>query len=180
MRINRWQRLKWTIPVVLFLTTIIDASLPAIFPTALLGNGQIITSHITLYYIVTFAFYFRDSNILFYSFLFGLFYDSFNTTILGLFALVYLLSAYLIILVKKFLPKNIVIHFMLFVVSMTLVDILVFIFYKELGITSISMTTFLVSRMAPTLIFNFVMMIVLFMPTRSLLRWLGYDSYIIF
>lgn len=180
MKINRWQRLKWTIPLVLFLTTVIDASLPAIFPNAFLGNQQIIISHITLYYIVTFAFYFRDSNILLYSFIFGLLYDSYNTTLLGLYATIYCGITYLILNVKKYFPKKIVIHFMLFVVSITLLDFLVYIFYSELNITGMNMTMFLLARLAPTLIFNIVMAIVLHFPTKALLNWLGYEDYIIF
>lgn len=180
MRINRWQRLKWTIPLVLFLTTIIDAALPAIFPTAFLGHGQIIVSHITLYYLVTFAFYFRESNILIYSFIFGLFFDSYNTTVLGVYATLYFIIAYIIVKVKVYFPKKMLIHAMLFIVSVVLLDTLVFIFYSELGYAGISMTTFLVSRLSPTLIFNVVMAIILYFPTRSLLNWLGYEDYIIF
>lgn len=180
MRINRWQRLKWTIPVILFLTTIIDAALPAIFPAAFLGNGQVIVSHITLYYIVTFAFYFRESNILIYSFIFGLFYDSYNTTVLGVYATLYFVIAYLIIKVKKYFPKKMPVHAMLFFVGIVILDALVYVFYNELGTSMISMTGFLVSRLSPTLIFNIVMSIILYFPTRSLLNWLGYEDYIIF
>lgn len=180
MRVNRWQRLKWTIPLILFITTIIDAALPAIFPTAFLGNSQVIISHITLYYIVTFAFYFRDSNILTYSFIFGLLYDSYNTTVLGIYATLYIVIAYLITKVKAYFPKNMPIHAMLFIVSIVILDSLVFIFYSELGYASMSMTTFLVSRLSPTLIFNIVLAIFLYFPTKSLLNWLGYEDYIIF
>lgn len=180
MRITRWQRLKWTIPIVLFLTTIIDASIPAIFPAAFLGNNQVIISHITLYYIITFAFYFRDSNILFYSFLFGLFYDSFNTTILGLYGTIYLFIAYATLLIKKYFPKKVVIHSLLVILFISILDFLVYLFYAEMGTTSMNLAVFLVNRLGPTLIFNIVMMIVLYFPTRSLLRWLGYEDYIIF
>lgn len=180
MKINRWQRLRWTIPLVLFLTTIIDASLPAIFPHAFLGNQQIIISHITLYFITTFAFYFRDGNMLFYSFLFGLFYDSYNTTILGLNASIYFAIAYFIMNIKKYFPKKPVIHFMLYIVSIVVLDFLVYLFYSELGYANISVTIFMVSRLSPSLIFNTVMAIVLYFPTKSLMRWLGYEDYIIF
>lgn len=180
MKINRWQRLKWTIPIVLFLTTVIDASLPAIFPTAFLGNNQIIVSHITLYYIITFTFYFRDGNMLLYSFLFGLLYDSYNTTILGLYGTIYFVIVYFIMNVKKYFPKKPVIHFMFYIISITFLDFLVYLFYSELAHANISMTVFMVSRLSPTLIFNIVMAIVLYFPTKNLLRWLGYEDYIIF
>ncbi|XJS09902.1 rod shape-determining protein MreD [Aerococcaceae bacterium WGS1372] len=180
MRINRWQRLKWTIPLILFITTIIDAALPAIFPVAFLGNSQIIVSHITLYYIMVFAFYFRDSNILLFSFIFGLFYDSYNTTVLGVYATLYLVIAYLIIQVKKFFPKKLPIHGMLFIIAIVCLDSLVFAFYSEIVDIAVPFTEFLVGRLSPTLIFNIVMAIILYFPTRGLLNWLGYEDYVIF
>lgn len=180
MRINRWQRLKWTIPLILFMTTIIDAALPAIFPVAFLGNSQIIVSHITLYYIIAFAFYFRDSNILLFSFIFGLFYDSYNTTVLGVYATLYILIAYIVLHVKKFFPKKLPIQGMLFIIAIVLLDTLVYAFYFEIVGITVPFTEFLVARLSPTLIFNIVMAIILYFPTRSLLNWLGYEDYVIF
>lgn len=180
MRINRWQRLKWTIPLILFIMTIIDAALPAIFPVAFLGNQQIIISHITLYYIIVFAFYFRDSNILIFSFIFGLFYDSYNTTVLGVHATLYVLIAYIIIHIKKFFPKKLPIQGMLFIIAIVLLDSLVYVFYSEIVGITIPFADFVVGRLSPTLIFNIVMAIILYFPTKGLLNWLGYEDYVIF
>lgn len=180
MRINRWQRLKWTIPLILFITTIIDAALPAIFPVAFLGNGETIVSHITLYYVIVFAFYFRDSNIMIFSFIFGLFYDSYNTTVLGVYATLYAVIAYIVIKVKKVFPKKLPIQGMFFIIAIVILDFLVYMFYMELVGISVPFTEFLVSRLSPTLIFNVVMAIILYYPTRGLLNWLGYEDYIIF
>lgn len=69
---------------------------------------------------------------------------------------------------------------MLFFVGIVILDALVYVFYNEIGTSMISMTGFLVSRLSPTLIFNIVMAIILYFPTRSLLNWLGYEDYIIF
>ena len=180
MKFNRWHRLKWTIPLILFLTAIIDAVLPAIFPKAFISPGQIIIPHITLYFIIVFAFYFRDSNILLYSFIFGLFYDSYNTMILGLYAAIYFIIAYSVVHTKKYFPKNSWILASFFVISFALLDLIVYLFYLKFGYTTIGINTFLASRLAPTFIFNIVLIIVLYYPTKWVLRQLGYEDYLIF
>ena len=97
VKTNRERKAKWLVPLLLFIGIIIDAALPAIFPGAFIGSTQIIVSHLVLYYIVTFSFYLRDTNILFYAFIFGLLYESYMATLLGLYASLYFLIAYLII-----------------------------------------------------------------------------------
>lgn len=180
MMANRWQKLRWTIPLILLMTTIIDAALPAIFPTAFLANNQIVVSHITLYFIVVFAFYFRDSWILTYSFIFGLFYDSYNTTILGVNALLYFLITYVIIKIKPYLPKNAIVQMMLFVVAITFLDTIIYLFYNQIGVNHMDILTFLTTRLAPTLIFNIVAGLLLYFPKNGILNWLGWEDYIIF
>lgn len=179
MASRRGSQLKWTVPLLLFLAVIIDAALPSIFPTAFLGHGQIISSHLFLYFVVTFAFYFRDANILINAFIFGLFYDSYNTTILGVNATIYLICAYLIVKIKKFFPKKSYIQFMLFIICITILDSVLYLFYLEINITNISMLDFLVNRLSPTLIFNTVMTIILYFPSKQLIRSLGYQDFII-
>lgn len=180
MKISRDRKIRWVVPLMLFIGIIIDAALPAIFPSAFISGPQIIVSHLSLYFLVTFAFYFRDSQILFFSFLFGLLYDSYNTTLLGLYATIFFLVVYTIFKTKKYLPKKPLINFMLFIVAISAVDFLVFVFYFELGMTNIGLSRFLVDRLGPTLIFNTVLSFLLYFPTKTVLSWLGYEDYIIF
>ena len=176
---RRGHGLKWTVPLVLFIAVIIDAALPSIFPVAFLGYGQIITSHLFLFFVVSFAFYFRDSNILINSFIFGFFYDSYNTNLLGLNAALYVICAYIILKSKKYLPKNYYIQFMLYIVCISLLDTLTYLFYLEINVASITMIDFLVVRLTPTLIFNTVISILLYYPNKALIRWLGYQDFIV-
>lgn len=180
MKTSRERKAQWFVPLLLFVGIIIDAALPAIFPGAFIGSTQIIISHLVLYYIVTFSFYLRDTNILIYAFIFGLLYESYIATVLGVYATLYFLIAYLIIKLRKFFPKKPVIHFMLFIVAVTIIDFVVFVFYAELGLTNVSVTSFLVDRLGPTLIFNVVLAFLLYLPTKQILNWLGFEEYIIF
>lgn len=180
LKINRDRRVKWYLSLLLFVGIIIDSALPAIFPSAFLGSGQTIISHITLYFIVMFAFYFRDSNVLFNAFVFGLIADSYNTTILGLYATIYLIIAYIIIKIKKYLPKKSLVQMMLFLVAITLVDFTVFVFYREIGMTSMTLTYFLANNLGPTMLFNIVICFILYFPSRGLLDMLGFENYLIF
>lgn len=180
MKISRDRKARWLIPLLLFFGIIVDAALPAIFPGAFIGSSQIIISHLTLFFIVTFSFYLRDTHILFYSFILGLVYESYIGTVLGVYATIYLLVAYFIIKIKKHFPKKAFINFMLFVVAVSLVDFFVYVFYFELGFTNVYLTTFLVSRLGPTLIFNVVLAFLLYLPMKQILSWLGFEEYIIF
>ena len=179
MKTTKGHRLKWTVPLVIFLAMIIDASIPSIFPSAFLANQQIITSHLLLYFVVSFAFYFRDSNILVYSFIIGLYYDLYNTTILGINATLYVVIAYLVLKIKKYFPKKPYIHYMIYVICITLLDTMTYLFYLEINIARVTMIDFLVMRLTPTLIYNTVLAFVIYFPAKSLMRWLGYNEYVI-
>lgn len=179
MRMKKGYKLNWTIPLVLFLAIIIDASLPSIFPMAFLGHQQIITSHVFLYFVVLFAFYFRYSNILMSAFIMGLFYDIYNTMIIGVNASLYLLIAYLVLKAKKYFPKKAYIHFIFFMICIFFLDSLIYLFYLEINIATISMLDFMANRLAPTLIFNTVLSIILYYPCKQFLRWLGYRDFIV-
>lgn len=180
MKISRRQKIHWIVPIILFVGIIIDAALPAVFPKAFLSSTQVVVSHLALFYIVMIAFYFRNSYILLYSFVFGLLTDSYNTTFLGLYATLYIIVAYTVLKVKRFFPKKALIHWMLFVVAISLVDFAVFVFYRETGHITMTLTEFLANRLTPALIYNTVLSFVLYFPTKLLLNWLGYDPYIIF
>ncbi len=172
-------RLKWFVPLILFISLIIDASLPSVFPSAFLENQQIISSHLMLYFVVSFAFYFRDSNILLYAFIFGLVYDSYNTTIIGFNAVMYVIVAYIVLKIKKYFPKKAYIHYMLFIICISLLDTFTYLFYLEINIARVTMLDFLVMRLTPTLIFNTVLAFFIYFPAKQLMRWLGYNEYII-
>lgn len=179
MRMKKGYKLNWTVPLVLFLAVIIDASLPSIFPMAFLGNKQVITSHVFLYFVVLFAFYFRYSNILMSAFIMGLFYDMYNTLVLGMNASLYLLMAYLVIKSKKYFPKKAYIHFIFFMICIFFLDVLTYLFYLEINVATSSMLDFMVNRLTPTLIFNTVLTIILYYPSKQFLRWLGYRDFIV-
>lgn len=89
MKVTRERKLRWFIPLVFFFSIIIDSALPAIFPAEFLADSQRIVSHLMLYWVITFAFYFREREVLLYSLLFGVVADSYNTTIIGVFAFGY-------------------------------------------------------------------------------------------
>lgn len=179
MKINRDRRVKWFLPFLLLISIIIDSALPAIFPMAFLGNDQTVVSRLALYMLTLFAFYFREDSLLLNAFIFGLLTDSYNTTILGIYASIYFIIAYIILKIKKYFPKNTIIHMMLFVVSITITEFLVFVFYRETGYTVITLTEFLATQLWPTLIFNLVLSFLMYLPSKGLLSWLGYENYII-
>lgn len=180
LKINRDRRVKWYLALLLFFGIIIDSALPAIFPTAFLGSGQTIISHVTLYVLVLFAFYFRDGSILFNAFVFGLIADSYNTTILGLYATLYLLVALFVIKVKKYLPKKSLVQILLFLLTVAFVDFSIFVFYRETGHTTMALTPFLANNLGPTMLYNIVLTFILYFPSRGLLNLLGFENYLIF
>lgn len=178
--LSRDRNIRGVVPLVLLIGLIIDSSLPAIFPGAFLGNNQVIVSHLLIYFIVTFAFYMRNSYITLYAFLFGLLQDSYSTTVLGLYAALYFILTYIILQIRRFFPRNAIIHFMLFIVAITVVDYLVYFFYVRIGFVSLGVEQYILTRLGPTLIFNTALAFFMYFPTRALLGWLGYKEHIIF
>ncbi|WP_124057572.1 rod shape-determining protein MreD [Vaginisenegalia massiliensis] len=180
MKMTRDRKIRWFVPLMLFLSVMIDSALPAIFPKAFLDPAQTIVSHLTLFCIITFAFYFKDAHIVLYGFIFGLLTDSYNTLLLGLYATLYFFVALIVVRIKKFFPRKAFVHYMFFIVAISFVDFLVFVFYKELNMIHVVLTEFLVQHLTPTLIFNTVLSFALYFPTKWILSWLGYEDYIIF
>ena len=179
MKVTRERKLRWFLPLVFFFSIIIDSALPAIFPAEFLADSQRIVSHLMLYWVITFAFYFREREVLLYSLLFGVVADSYNTTIIGIFAFGYWFIAYCVTRIKRYLPKRGLVHFMLFIVLISLLDFAIFVFYRETGYTQVTLSRFIMENLVPTLIFNTVLSFVLYFPTRSILTWLGYENYYI-
>ena len=176
---QRERPVKGVVPLVLLIALVIDSALPSIFPNAFLGNDQVIISHLLLYFISTFAFYLRHSYILLYAFLFGLLADSYNTTLLGIYAVLYFIIAYLITSLRRHFPRNAIIHMMLFIVAMTIVDFVVYFFFLKLGFTKIDFQQYVLIRLGPTLIYNTALTFFMYFPNRALLSWVGYDDHII-
>lgn len=179
VKISRDRRIKWFLPFFLFVSIMIDSALPAIFPVAFLGNDQTIVSHLALYFLTLIAFYFKDDSILVNAVIFGLMQDSYNTTILGIYASAYYLITLLILKTKRFFPKNSLIHVMLFLVSITVIQFGVFVFYRETGFTGVTLTEFLAMQLWPTMIFNLVLSFLMYFPSKSLVHWLGYERFVI-
>lgn len=179
MKMNRDKRIKWFLPFYLFVAIIIDAALPAIFPHAFLGNDQIIVSQLSLFMLTLFAFYFRDESILIYALIFGLLIDSYNTTILGIYGSLYFLIALFIVKTKKYFPKNTLVHLMLFILTICLSQFLIFVFYRETGHTTVTLTEFLALHLWPTIIFNVVLSFVMYFPSKWILESLGFERYYI-
>lgn len=174
------RNLKAVVPLILLISLVIDSALPTLFPKAFIGQNQTIISHLVVYYIIAFAFYLRNSYIQLYALVFGLIADSYNTTLLGIYTVLYFLLAHFILMIRKYFPRNAIIHFMLFIVSITVIDWLVYFFYLRVGYTDLSLTEYILTRLGPTLIFNTALSFFMYLPTRGLLRWLGYDDHIIF
>ena len=176
MKVTRERKLRWFIPLVFFFSIIIDSALPAIFPAEFLADSQRIVSHLMLYWVITFAFYFREREVLLYSLLFGVVADSYNTTIIGIFAFGYWFIAYCVTRIKRYLPKRGLVHFMLFIVLISLLDFAIFVFYRETGYTQVTLSRVIMEKLVPTLILNTVLSFVLYFPTRYILTWLGYEK----
>ena len=179
MKVTRDRKLRWTIPIILFFSIIFDSALPAVFPREFVGEGQHIVSHLMLLWVVSFAFYFKDQDILWYSLLFGIIAELYNGTLVGLYMTGYWLVAFIVMKTKRYFPKYAMIYFMLLLLAIVFLDTAVFIFYHETGITAVPITRYVVDNLVPTMIFNTVLYFVMYFPMRSLLTWLGYEKHYI-
>ena len=179
MKVTRDRKLRWTIPIILFFSIIFDSALPAVFPREFVGDSQHIVSHMMLLWVVAFAFYFKDQDILWYSLLFGVIAELYNGTIVGVYMTCYWLIAFCVLRLKRYLPKYAMVYFMLLLLSIVLLDTLIFIFYHEVGLTTVTLSHYVVDNLVPTMIFNTVLYFVMYFPMRSVLTWLGYEKHYI-
>ncbi|MFD1466133.1 rod shape-determining protein MreD [Lapidilactobacillus mulanensis] len=161
---------RWIMLILLVLGFFLDGSLSLVFSQFFFVNDLQMAPQILLLEVVLVTFAAPDEPLLFWFTLFcGLFYDLFYTGLIGQYTLIvpltYLLTKYLL----NFFKDRPIYKLAAFIISVLVAQVILYFLALFFGMTSENIGQFIINALAPTILLNVVLFIVLYWPSAKLL-----------
>lgn len=164
---TRKGRISVFIPLILFLALLLDGTLAFIFSAHFYTATDIYVPRLTLLCLLVFAFYAPRKNMILFSILFGLLYDSYYVGILGIYVALFPLVVYFVDKLNKILNPNFIVLSMLTIIMVSMLEFSVYGFYHMLELTTMDMSLFLAKRLGPTLLLNLLLFFIIYYPLKK-------------
>lgn len=162
-------------PLILFLLLVSEGVALDLLPTMLTSTETLIVPHWVFIFLLLIALFYDTSETVYaivYGVFFGLCIDIVYTDALGVYMFVYPFTLYIVQLLKHILQTNFYMTTIIMVLSVSIVEILLYFIYSSVGLIDANTTYFLVHRLAPTLLANLLFLIPLYFITVNwLMRW---------
>lgn len=146
-----------------------------LLPNILTSTSTLIVPHwIFIILLLMVLFYDRQDTFyaIAYGAVFGLFIDIAYVGILGVYMFVYPLILYMMQLLKGMLQTNFYITILMTIVSISMIEFLLFFIYSLVGVVETNWSYFTLHRLLPTILANLLLLIPLyFMSMNLLLKW---------
>lgn len=169
MRIKK-VRQHLLIALLLLTLGIFDGSLSYVFQKYLYTNtNDAICSLMTIGLILTIFFIPDERYIVIIAAIVGLIYDSFFTGILGVYAFLLGLLAYVVRYFEEYIPHTPLFIGLICLLSLAFMTTSVYAINEFIGMTKVDFTDFVATVLGPTLALNIVLFIILYFPLSRLL-----------
>lgn len=148
----------------------LDALIGLILPMNIAGKSIIFVPHLLLMYLLIITIYKKTSIAVTLAIIFGLTTDLYYGTIYGLNTFGYLLF---VIIMDYFFKVYYRDHFMVFLgiwIFSILFEVYTAIIYGVLGLIQFNFFEFVLLRLIPTMILNLLLLILIFNPTRKIIK----------
>lgn len=169
---NRTLNHVYLIPLLLFIGLVLDGHVMNLFSGPFLVQEFALVPRILLLFLVVFTLFFPKQPLFLYALLFGLVYDSYYIGILGIYVTAMASCIYLLKRSQKFLTPAPIMVFIVYLLAIAYVEIFVFGIYTFLGLASMPFAAFLLTRLGPTILLNFFVLLLLYYPLHQLSRWM--------
>lgn len=139
----------------------IDTAIALVIPMQISGNEIIFVPHLTIMYILIMSVYRGFGVAMVFSIVLGLITDLYYGSFYGLYLFGYILLVVIMDFFFKVFYRD---HSMLFTIvllSTLVLEIYVAIIYSALGLVQFNLFEFVIFRMLPTFILNFILLIIL-------------------
>lgn len=156
------------LPLLVFFFFIFEGTVMQVFSPQAFGFETVIVPRFVMVMIVFIAMYFSMSKTLVYAIVVGILYDLIYTDLIGVYLFSMAFSAYVISLCTKVIHTNSIVGLLFSLISVTILDFLVYGIYTLIGIADLPVTVFLSERLFPSLIVNGVFFILMYYPMRRL------------
>jgi len=162
-------------PLILFLLLVSEGVALDLLPNILTSTETLIVPHWMFVFLILIALFY-DTNDTFYAVIYGVFFGIFMdivyTEMLGVYMFVYPFAIYIVQLLKHILQTNFYMTVIITIISIGIVEMLLYFIYSFVGIVDTTMAYFLMHRLTPTALANVLFLIPLyFISVNTLMRW---------
>lgn len=163
-----WRRI--CIPsVILLIAILLDGTITALFKSQLVQSyGHMIPRLIMLVFLML-SFYMPKKQLIYFSLLFGFLYDMYYSGILGVYAAYLTIMVYGISKIREVFFPNVFIIGLVGIISFSVVETLIYMTYRVINVTNITILEFAAQRLGPTLLLNACFFTILYYPLKKLL-----------
>src|SRR5690625_4298868 len=148
--------------VILFLLLISEGIALDLLPAALTSSETLIVPHwILMFLLLMVLFYDTDETFfsIIYGIVFGLLIDAVYTGVLGAYMFVYPFTLYIVHLLKRILQSNLIMTIFIGIISISIAELLLFVIYLIVDLVDMTMTSFFLLRLFPTILANLLFLI---------------------
>lgn len=159
-----------------FLFFIVESLFVELFPIRFLSGGHILVPRFLLAGILLLTIYGNKKYGIWYGLLFGLMFDIVYTEIIGIYLFMFPLTAYFISKLMKILQTNIIIATFVVLFGIAVLEIVVYEMNYLIHITGMEFPHFMSMRLVPTLIVNFIFILIVVYPLKKQFEKLNEQS----
>ncbi|MBY0123953.1 rod shape-determining protein MreD [Bacillus sp. S/N-304-OC-R1] len=158
---------KFLLPLLFMLLFIAESIFVEFVPEKIMGEPYIIAPRFLIVALIFLTIYGPRKYGLLYSFIAGLLFDIVYTEIVGIYLFLFPVVCYIISKLMKILQSNIVIVSLVALFGVLLLELGVYEMYFLIHLTNMHFSTFLSLRLLPTLIFNFIFIVITAYPLKK-------------
>jgi len=166
---------KVLIIIILLSLLILEGIAMILLPTNIFISDMYIIPHWVFLFILLVNVFFDNEELYFsitLAIVFGLLIDVVYTDLLGVYMFVYPLAIYIVNLIKQFFQANFYITVVYYLVSFTIIEMMIYIIYSFVDLINITYILFIWDRLIPTIIANFIFLLVLYpIFSKRLVKW---------
>lgn len=162
-------------PFILFLLIVLQGVTQSFIPASAIEAGWIIVSHSVFSFLILFKLFYDLENTyysLIWALVAGLMIDIVYTDIIGVYMFTYVVMIYFVHGMRKWLQANFYVSILLAIVSLGLVDFILYFIYQLIDIAHMELAEYVSFRLLPTLGVNSILFLIFYLLFRNaLMRW---------
>ena len=160
---------KAFLPIIISFCFLFESVFVELLPAELFNSSRILVPHFLMVTIIFVTIYISPKHGIMYGFIFGIFFDIVYTEIIGIYLFMFPLVAYITSWIMKILQTNIILVSFVAILGVGLLEFGVYEMNFIIGRTDMSFASFVDIRLVPTLILNFIFIILVAYPLRKYL-----------
>lgn len=160
----------YVIPLIAVVMFYLDALLTNLSPIRIFNEYFIVVPRLTFLYILIIAVYKNPKVAIILAVVTGVFTDIYFGGVYGIYTFGYAVFVMMMDKLFKVFYRDILMMVILFVIAVLLLEIWVMVFYFVLGVVNVDFMDLLFFRMIPTILFNFICLIIIFPFVLKLLE----------